>query len=315
MIVLVTGASGFVGRHLVAHLLSCGDRVVAAADQFDDSFPNHENLTKLVVDITNDQAVHQLVGEHMADAVMHLAAIAFVPVAGDNPAKAMAVNVGGTAALLRAVGLHCPRARVLVVSSAEVYGRTAVDGHQLIEDDVLQPVNLYAQSKLLAEQTAAWFATNQSLDILVARPFPHLGPWQSPSFAISGFARRLAIITAGQAEPVLQVGNLSAYRDFTDVRDVVRAYRLAISSLPGGTVFNVCSEKEHQISQLAERLIELSGVEVKLVVDPARLRPIDLPRLCGSNARLRSGTGWSIDIPIDQTLGDVLSHWKDRIHA
>jgi len=144
----------------------------------------------------------------------------------------------------------------------------------------------------------------------------HFPIWvRGRSFAISGFARRLAIITAGQAEPVLQVGNLSAYRDFTDVRDVVRAYRLAISSLPGGTVFNVCSEKEHQISQLAERLIELSGVEVKLVVDPARLRPIDLPRLCGSNARLRSGTGWSIDIPIDQTLGDVLSHWKDRIHA
>lgn len=312
MNVLVTGAGGFVGGRLVAHLLASGDRVVVAYEHEGQRPRASRKLIPVVLDVTNDQMAMQTLAEHDVEAVIHLAAIAFVPSAEENPARTMAVNVGGVAAMLRAVKLYRPHARFLFASSAEVYGRSAADGRTLTERDALQPMNVYAQSKLLAEQCARWYAENHGLDVLIARPFPHLGPGQDPAFSISGFARQLSLMAAGRTEPTLRVGNLAVCRDLTDVRDVVRAYRLALENMPSGDVFNICSGREFQLADLVDELIRLSGVAVQVEVDEARLRPVDLFCLRGSAEHLHRQTGWRPAVMIDQTLRDVYQYWLDQ---
>jgi len=310
--VLVTGAGGFAGRHLVDYLLTQGDQVVAAFEHQGQIPPPARNLLPLVFDITNDQAVSGALQAHEVDAAIHLAAIAFVPSVDKKPGRAMAVNVGGTAALLNAIKSHRPRARILLISSAEVYGRSAGEGNALTESDPLQPVNLYAQTKLLVEQLARWFAEHDGLDIIVARPFPHLGPGQDPVFSVSGFARQLATIAADQAKPVLHVGNLSVRRDFTDVRDVVRAYRTALEKLPPGATFNICSGRDYLLSDLVELLIRESRVSVKVEVSQSRLRSNDLFFLRGSADYLYRQTGWRPEVPIEQTLRDIYQYWRGQ---
>jgi GDP-4-dehydro-6-deoxy-D-mannose reductase len=213
---------------------------------------------------------------------------------------------------LNAIKLHRPQARILLISSAEVYGRSAGEGIALTESDPLQPVNLYAQTKLLGEQLAHWFTEHNGMDIIIARPFPHLGPAQDPAFSVSGFARQLATIAAGQAKPVLHVGNLSVRRDFTDVRDVVRAYRLALEKLPPGATFNISSGRDYLLSDLVDMLIRESGVSVKVEVTQSRLRTNDLFFLRGSADYLFQQTGWRPELPIEQTLRDIYQYWRDQ---
>jgi GDP-4-dehydro-6-deoxy-D-mannose reductase len=310
--VLVTGAGGFAGRHLVDYLLAQGDRVVAAFEHQGQIPPPANNLLPLVFDMTDDQAVSNALYAHDIDAAIHLAAIAFVPAVDKKPARAMAVNVGGAAALLKAIKSHRPRARILLISSAEVYGRSAGEGNALTESDPLHPVNLYGQTKLLAEQFARWFAEHQGLDVIIARPFPHLGPGQDPAFSVSGFARQLATVAAHQAKPVLHVGNLSVRRDFTDVRDVVRAYRAALEKMPSGETFNICSGRDYLLSDLVDMLIRESGVSVKVEVSQSRRRSNDLFFLRGSAEHLFRQTGWRPELPIEQTLRDIYQFWRDQ---
>jgi len=172
-----------------------------------------------------------------------------------------------------------------------------------------QPANFYAQSKLLTEQLALYQARLHGLDVIVARPFTHIGPGQSPRFSISGFARQLAEIKAGRQQPVLRVGNLSARRDITDVRDVVSAYRLALRSVSSGSIFNICTGKAFIIEELVRKLIGIAAMEIDIEIDPTRLRPIDLPVLYGSADKLLRETGWRPQRPIEETLRDIYRYW------
>jgi len=302
---LVTGATGFAGGHLVALLSSLGIRARAwghrAAPAAGDA-----SSEWTAVDVLDRQAVRAALDAARPSAIYHCAGIADVHGAWSAPATALHVNALGTHNLLesaRELALDC---RVLVTGSALVY-RQSLD--PITEDHPIGPTTPYGVSKLAQEMTAR----ESSVDTLLARPFNHAGPGQSPAYATSAFAQQIAEIEAGRREAVLRVGNLDAKRDITDVRDTVRAYHALIERGAVRRPYNVCSGKTYSMRALLDVLLSLARVRVRLETDPARLRPSDTPVVHGSHARLTADTGWRPQIPIDQTLSDLLDHWRARV--
>jgi GDP-4-dehydro-6-deoxy-D-mannose reductase len=194
---------------------------------------------------------------------------------------------------------------VLITGSAQVYGTHA---EAITEDAPIAPANPYGVTKLAQELTAA----ASGLPVLLARPFNHAGPRQSPAYVSSAFAQQIAVIEAGRAEPVIRVGNLESKRDLTDVRDTVRAYQALVESGVPGRPYNVCSGRALGMREILDILLSLARVRVRIEVDPARLRPSDNPTILGSHARLTADTGWRPEIPIEQTLSDLLDYWRTR---
>jgi GDP-4-dehydro-6-deoxy-D-mannose reductase len=292
---LITGGRGFVGTWLAEHCRSNGDEVV----QIDQE-----------VEITDPAALLAAVTEAAPDAIYHLAAMTHVGQSWDEPLRVLEVNVLGTAALLGAARECGTNPRVLVTSSAEVYG-AVTDPAQLplTESSPLAPLTPYAASKLAAEAlcTQAWLAHGQH--VVVVRPFNHIGPGQSPNFAVSALSKRIVDAQRSGATEI-PVGNLSARRDFTDVRDVVRSYRMLVESGAPGTVYNVCSGVDVSIQEIADRLLAAAGSSLRLVQDPALMRPVEVPVLRGDPSRLVGATGWAPELTLDRTLADVLAHWQ-----
>ncbi|MGH8988110.1 MAG: GDP-mannose 4,6-dehydratase [Acidimicrobiales bacterium] len=287
---LVTGGLGFVGRWLTAHLTEVGDDVTVVDAE---------------TDVTDEQAIERAVQVSRPDAVYHLAARSHVGDSWRDPLEVLRVNVLGTAAVLAAARRAVPEATVLVVSSAEVYGTLTPDELPVAEDAPLRPATPYAASKAAAEQVAAqaWLGYGQRA--VVVRPFNHVGPGQGQTFAVPALARRvLHARTEGRRE--LAVGTVTTRRDFTDVRDVVRAYRLLVDRGVPGVVYNVCSGADVAIADVATRLMALSGVELRMVADPELTRPVDTPVLRGDPSRIVAETGWRPAISLDETLCDVL---------
>jgi GDP-4-dehydro-6-deoxy-D-mannose reductase len=280
--VLVTGADGFVGRHLMVEL---GDGAVAAT-----------------ADVTDAAAVRDEVAVVRPDAVVHLAALSSVAASWGSSSAVWRVNALGTVHVLEAVRHEVPDARVLFVSTAEVYGAEA---DRAPEDRPPAPVSPYAASKVAAEVACAQAMRASGLDIVVARPYAHVGPGQDERFAVGSWTRQIARLERDGGGALL-VGDLSAERDLTDVRDVCRAYRLLLDRVvPTGT-YNVASGGVVGLGDVVERLLALARVPVRVERDPDRLRPSDLPRLAGDAARLRAATGWVPMIALDTTLADAL---------
>jgi GDP-4-dehydro-6-deoxy-D-mannose reductase len=301
--VLVTGAAGFVGRHLVRALAEEGARVFAGALPGDgaDSLP--DGATPVPLDVTSDASVREALDRARPDAVFHLAAQASVGASFEDPLGTWEVNATGTLRLVHAL----PRgARVLFVSSAEVYGPVPEAEQPIAESRPPRPVTPYAASKAAAELVVLQAAAAGRLHAVVARSFNHTGPGQSTRFALASFARQLRDVAAGRAEPVLRVGNLSARRDFLDVRDVVRAYVTMMAAGESGCVYNVASGTAPALAELVDALVALSGTGARVEVDAARMRPVDVPLLCGDAARLRA-LGWTPRIGMSQTLADLLA--------
>jgi len=292
---LITGGRGFVGTWLADHLRSCGDHVV----QIDQE-----------VEITEPGAVLDAVRSAAPDAVYHLAAMTHVGKSWDEPVRVLEVNVVGTAVLLAAARECGTDPTVLVTSSAEVYG-AVTDPTQLPLDETspTAPLTPYAASKLAAEALCAQAWLGHGQRVVTVRPFNHVGPGQSPNFAVSALAKRIVDAERSGATEI-PVGNLSARRDFTDVRDVVRAYRLLIETGAPGGVYNVCSGRDVAIQEIADRLLGQAGSSVRLVSDPSLMRPVEVPVLRGDPALLTESTGWVPELPLDQTLADVLAHWR-----
>ena len=290
---VVTGAAGFAGRHLVAHLQACGDDV-AALDR-DDEHP---------VDVTEADSVRDAMVALRPEVVFHLAAVSHVGDSWDEPARVFRVNAEGTLHLLRA----CREAaveRVLVIASADVYGAVAASELPIAEDAPIRPVTPYGASKAAADLLALQAFLGDGLATVRVRAFNHTGPGQGPGFLVPGLAARIARAERdGHAE--VPIGSVDPVRDLTDVRDVVRAYRLLAEHGEPGEAYNVCSGTGVSVGEIAERLLRLSDRDLRLGVDPALVRPVDVPRLIGDPAKLRAATGWEQEVAFDRTLADVL---------
>ena len=291
---LITGGKGFVGQWLAAHLKDAGDDVT---------------VIDLETDISDGPALRKAVTEAAPEAIYHLAAMTHVGESWENPSHVLKVNVLGTAEILAAARALPRPPIVLAVSSAEVYGVVSPAQLPLGEDTPTAPATPYAASKLAAEAIAlqAWRGYGQQ--VIVVRPFNHIGPGQSPNFAVPALAKRIVEARKTGAGS-LRVGTLSTRRDFTDVRDVVVAYRLLILQGIPGTIYNVCSGRDVAISDVADQLLELAHAGLELVIDPELVRPVDVPVLRGDASRLHAATGWSPSIPLATTLADVLASWE-----
>jgi GDP-4-dehydro-6-deoxy-D-mannose reductase len=310
---LITGATGFAGGHLLERLVAQraqraqgahGSRVHAWAHRGGQTpGPDASAVTWASIDLLDRAAVRGALDLARPTVIYHCAGIADVSASWHAPALVLKVNVLGTHILLEALRELGLRSRVVLVGSALVYrpGDEAID-----EDHPIGPTHTYGISKLAQELTAA----ASSLPTLLARPFNHAGPRQSPSYATSAFAQQIADIEAGRRAPVLHVGNLDARRDITDVRDTVRAYQALAESGQPGRPYNVCSGRAYSMRELLDILLSQARARVRVEVDPARLRPSDNPVILGSHARLTADTGWTPIIPIEQTLADLLDYWR-----
>lgn len=303
--ILVTGATGFAGSHLLERL-PLGARVTAWARP--DGSPASQSAAAVEwrgVDLLDRAAVADAIAHAQPSIIYHLAGAPHVGTSFDNPAEPLAINAVGTHHLLTAVAAQAPLARVVIVTSAMIYRPSDA---ALTEDAEKVPQSPYGLSKL-AQDRLAILAAGDGLDVVVARPFNHTGARQSPTFSIPGFAQQIARIEAGIQPPVLRVGNLEAERDITDVRDVADAYALIAAKGERGAAYNVCSGRAWRIGDLLEQLLKRARVPVRVDVDPARLRPAELPRLLGDNARLRA-LGWVPRVSLESMLDDVLAHWR-----
>ncbi len=295
---LITGGRGFVGHWLAAHLRELGDEVVVIDRE---------------VEITDPEAVLAALRAAAPEAIYHLAALTHVGRSWDEPLEVLRVNVLGTGVLLAAARECGSDPRVLVTSSAEVYGAVTDPSRMPIgEDAPLAPLTPYAASKLAAEALVSQAYHGHGQHAITVRPFNHIGPGQTPNFAVAALAKRIVEAERAGATSI-PVGNLSARRDFTDVRDVVRAYRQLIQSGEPGTVYNVCSGHDVSIDEIAQRLLSLAGTSLTLDTDPTLLRPVEVPVLRGDPSRLEGATGWKPEIVLERTLADVLASWRQTV--
>lgn len=298
--ILITGAHGFVGQHLMTALRSAGPDVQAEAPRFD---------------ITDEAAVRAVMRDLKPDVCFHLAAVSSIGAARAEPDIAWNTNLHGTLLTARALRDVRPDAAFVFASSAEAYGDSFRLGMPLDERAALAPANTYSATKAAADLALGALA-HDGLRVVRLRPFNHTGPGQTAAFVVPAFARQIARITAGLQEPVLSVGNLAAERDFLDVRDICAAYVTCAqrsAELPAGTILNLCSGKTRSIRSMLEDLIRISGVDVTVRTDPEKLRPVDIPRAAGSAERAAELLGWQPVIPWEQTLRDILADWHERV--
>lgn len=292
---LVTGAGGFVGQTLVAHLRAEGDEVVSV---------DRANGP----DVTDGAAVRETIGREHPDAVYHLAAVTHIGASWDAPAEVFRINAEGTLNVLsacKAAGVD----RVLVVGSADEYGAVRPEDLPLSEDAPLRPITPYGASKVAAEYLALQAFLGEQLPVIRVRAFNHTGRDQPDRFMIPGLARRIATAER-EGRKEIPIGSLEPVRDFTNVDDVVVAYRLLVARGEPGEVYNVCSGAGHSVAEVADHLLSLARHAIELVPDPSLLRPVEVPRLVGDNIRLRQATGWAPSISFEETLAQILDRWR-----
>jgi GDP-4-dehydro-6-deoxy-D-mannose reductase len=311
---LVTGAGGFVGDHLCAHLLTHTDweLIGTVYPQPVEGQPEEPRLRLVHMDLRDPENVRALLEGSRPDYVFHLAAQSIPAISFDDPWDTLETNIRSQLNILHAVRLLNLSTRVLAVGSNEEYGRPEEGELPFTEETPLRPVSPYAVSKVTQDLMGLQFHLAYGIDVVRLRPFNHTGPGQSPRFVAPAFASQVARIEAGLQEPVVRVGNLSAARDFSDVRDIVRAYHLAAARGEPGEVYNLASGQAHQISELLETLLSFTDADIRVEVDPARYHPVDVPVIYGSAEKFHKQTGWQPEISFEQTLRDTLDYWRSQ---
>lgn len=313
----ITGIAGFAGSHLADYLATYRDIEISGACLPNESTRNLTALLKLItlypVDLNDYRRVVELLAKAQPDYIFHLAAQASVERSWTHPAETLVNNITIQLNLLQAVIELGLKPRLLIIGSADEYGQVRPEDLPIAETAPLRPLNPYAVSKLTQDFLGYQYYLSHGLHIVRVRPFNHVGPRQGTGFVVPDFARQVARIELGLQEPVLRVGSLSAYRDFSDVRDIVRGYYYALYRGKPGEVYNLGSAHAHSIQEILERLLQLSTVQVRVEQDPQRMRPSDTPLFVCDNRRFREDTGWQPEYHLNTTLQDVLDYWRKRV--
>lgn len=312
---LITGAGGFVGGHLCAFLLDHSDWEILGTvyPQPQERSEPCARMRLTFADLRDPQMVRDLIDSWEPGVIFHLAALSSVSASFEHPWETLENNIRAQLNILEAVRQAETQTRVLVIGSNEEYGKPGEDQLPIIEDTPLRPQSPYAVSKVAQDMLGLQYHLAYGVDVVRLRPFNHTGPGQSPRFVVPAFASQIARIEAGLQEPVLSVGNLKVWRDFTDVRDIVRAYFLAATEAEPGEAYNLASGRPQSIEEMLESLLALSTVDIRVEVDPDRYRPADMPVAYGSAEKFRRRTGWEPEIAFDQTLRDVLAYWREEV--
>ena len=309
---LITGGKGFAGSHLKSLLLSEGFEV-AIFDVDEPDLPEAAGPGRYMKgDLRSKESILRALADFKPDVVYHLAGIAFVPQAEKDKDRALSVNLSGGMNLFEAVEETVPESRVVVVSSSEVYGKAVSARMPLNEDTPVRPANFYAFTKATLE-SAAFLAASRGLNIVVLRPFNHIGPGQSDLYVTSAFAHQVAKAECGRNPPVIKVGNLEAVRDFTDVEDMMKAYLLAGRHPLKRDLYNLCASRGVKIKEVLNLLLDMAKVKIRVELDETRLRPSDVPEIIGDCARFSLETGWQAAISLRESLARILDHWRTRI--
>ncbi len=317
--ILITGYSGFVGGYLVeACRAAYPDATIVGLSEH----PPHpvpppplRDVTPLMADITHPDAVRQAVAQVRPDLVFHLAGQPSVAASWADPVRTLQINAAGAVHLLEALRAERPEARVVLVGSGEQYGMIRPEENPIREDCPFRPANPYAVAKAAQDLYGFEYFVAYGMPILRVRPFNHFGPRQAGAFVIASFARQIAAIEAGKAEPVLQVGNLTARRDFLPVADVVRAYLAVAARGAPGAAYNLGSGQARAIQEILDLQLARSHVAIRIQEDPARMRPVDVPVLMADTTRLRADTGWAPSLDFTAALEQTLDYWRAALAA
>lgn len=312
---LITGITGFAGSFL-AELLLENEYEVHGTHVTDDvtnidSFKKSIHLQKL--NLLDNKDVEHFISSNNFDVIFHLAALTSPAESFKDPSKIITNNIAAEINVLEGARIGNSSPRILIISSAEVYGLLKESDLPVDEKTELRPGSPYAVSKIAQDYLGFQYFLSYGMDVVRVRPFNHIGPRQSPSFVVASFAKQIAEIEKNKGERVIQVGNLEAKRDFTDVRDMVKAYLLLSEKGKSGEVYNIGSGKSHKIAEILSMLLSFSSVQIDTQVDPARLRPSDVPDIRSSNHKIESETGWKPEIPLEQTLKDTLDYFRSNV--
>jgi len=314
MTILITGATGFAGSYLTELLLTAGEKVFGLIHQASSHQlpPEDDRFTALPGDILSFEDVSEAYQISQPEVVYHLAGQPSPMLSWTSPDRTFAINCGGTANILRAACQY-GKPRVVVVTSAHIYDHTESSAELVTENTIPAPVDPYGISKWAAGKLANAYFKSHALPAIEACPFNHIGPRQTRGFVVPDFASQVASIKLGIRTPVIKVGNLSAERDFTDVRDVVRAYYALGEKGKAGEKYLVCSGKAVPIQELLDRLLAIAGIEVSVEIDSERYRPVDVKSVAGSYSKLMTQTGWMPQFSLDSSLRDVYDEWLKRL--
>jgi GDP-4-dehydro-6-deoxy-D-mannose reductase len=315
---LITGITGFAGSHLADYLLAEQPEVeVYGTYRWRSRMDNVEHLDRRInlveADLRDYFSVHKALEGSRPDVIFHLAAQSFVPSSWTAPTETLTTNIAGQTNLFEAVRRLELDPVIQIACSSEQYGLVLPDEVPIKETNPLRPLSPYAVSKVAQDFLGYQYFQSYGLKVVRTRGFNHTGPRRGQVFVTSNFCSQVAAIEAGLQEPVIRVGNVEAIRDFTDVRDMVRAYWLAATRAKPGEVYNIASGQGIRIRDLLQKILDLSRVEVKIEVDPERLRPSDVEILIGDSSKFRADTGWEPRIPFDQTVADLLDYWRGKM--
>ncbi|MDD3049335.1 MAG: GDP-mannose 4,6-dehydratase [Bacilli bacterium] len=307
--ILIIGINGFVGTHLCNELISNGYECYGADINSDNFAVEGIGFEKL--DILNADMVKDVIGRIKPDYIVNLAAISSVKLSWDMPQKTFEVNVNGTINILEAIRKSFLKTRVLLIGSSEQYG--SIDYSKPVNETCeLNALNPYGISKATQENLAKLYVKAYAMEIIMVRAFNHIGPGQGKGFVVPDFCSQLVEIERGLKEPIIKVGNLVAERDFTDVRDVVKAYRLLLEKGVSGEIYNVGSGETNSIESILKKLVEISGKNIKICIDEAKFRKIDTQKIVCDNMKLVNDTSWKRRYSMNQSLEDILKYWRDR---
>lgn len=309
---LIIGAAGFVGNYLIDHIQKNCIWSIVVTKMPQESIP-YEAIEIYDLNILDQDALEELLRKVRPDYIYHLAAQSSVALSWKNPDITMDVNIKGTIHVLDAVRALDYKPRVLLIGSGEEYGHVRPEEVPIVEDSVLRPGNLYAATKACQNMIGKIYADAYGMDIMSVRAFNHVGPNQAPLFVVADFCKQVAEIEAGLREPVMNVGNLSAKRDFTDVRDVVLAYVLLMEHGKSGETYNIGSGEAIQISEILEKIIAMSEADIQIEVDQNRLRPVDVPIIEADVRKIYECCAWKKKIELETTLQETLDYWRKNV--